>query len=108
VEQLKCLPIGYLWCALENFFRIGTPLRDTLPLLERLRLAIPKMKEIWEFPTMAMEQMGPAGQKGMRDMVFQQALWFEEDARKGIADGKLTLESQILPERLQGFRHEMA
>ncbi|THH28441.1 hypothetical protein EUX98_g5762 [Antrodiella citrinella] len=41
----------YLWflnCAAQNYFLCGTPLRVTLPILEKVRLALPHAMKVWQ------------------------------------------------------------
>jgi hypothetical protein len=79
----------YLGSAISSAFRSAAPLAITLPLVEELRLGIPKMNRIWEMSSLALHG---------RDDKFQPYLWFEEDARKGLADGTLTAESRVMPD----------
>ncbi|KAL6299613.1 hypothetical protein BKA93DRAFT_819814 [Sparassis latifolia] len=81
--------VWYLNCALDALYSCGTPIKILLPIMERVRLAIPKMKEIWEFSALAHQG---------RDSILQKVLWGEEDMRKGLADGKFTLEDKVMPD----------
>ena len=81
--------LGYLKCALDNFYLCGTPIRVTLGIMERIRLSIPQMKRIWEYS--AISQRG-------RDKALQTVLWAEEDIRAGVESGKYTLDSKLMPE----------
>jgi len=71
-----------LWC--------GTPLRVTLPLCERIRLAIPKMEKIWGFSQMTQ----------VRDESLQWALDFESSYLKAILEGGCTLDDVATPDGL--------
>jgi hypothetical protein len=74
---------------LSSGFRSGAPLEFSLPLLERLRLGIPKMKTLWEVSSLQMSG---------RDNAFQNYLWFEEDVRKELDKGTLTMKTSAKPE----------
>jgi hypothetical protein len=82
------LTTGNLVCGLRCAFRGGAPLEVTLPLLESLRLGIPKMNVLWEKSAM---------QKGGRDDQFHNYLGFEKMVRKELEEGKYTLESPVSP-----------
>ncbi|KDQ56989.1 hypothetical protein JAAARDRAFT_194178 [Jaapia argillacea MUCL 33604] len=71
----------FLNCALQKFWLCGAPLRVTLPIMKRIRLAIPKMKRIWE--------NSPPFAK--REPSYQQTMRVEKDALEGIEEGKYTL-----------------
>ncbi|TFY63230.1 hypothetical protein EVG20_g6403 [Dentipellis fragilis] len=98
LQAANCVPIDdekhawYLWCSLEASWRHGAPLKHTLPLMARIRIAIPLFKPIWEHSSSVL------GHK-----VFDTALWFEEDAKKGIREGKYTEENPIIPEQFSHF-----
>ena len=74
---------------LSSGFRSGAPLEFSLPLLERLRLGIPKIKTIWE--TSSLQMSG-------RDDAFQNYLWFDEDVRKELDKGAITMQMSVKPE----------
>jgi len=78
----------YLKCALGALYRSGAPIKDVLPVLQRIRLSVPKMNEIWEYYPMA--QAG-------RDKALQQALRDEEDLLRGLAEWKFTMEDKMMP-----------
>jgi len=82
--------LRYLVYALECMWRCRTPIKIILPTIELIESALPKVNRIWE---------AIRGKDG-HNFSVQQALWFAEDARKGIADGQLTLDSMILPEHI--------
>ncbi|KAA1470551.1 hypothetical protein DENSPDRAFT_836369 [Dentipellis sp. KUC8613] len=98
VKAADCLPpddeshAWFIWCALEAFWRHGAPLKTTLPLMARIREAIPLFKPIWEHSSSA------EGHKAL-----QTALWFEEDMRKGLQEGKFTEDNPIVPEPFSRF-----
>ncbi|KAA1470553.1 hypothetical protein DENSPDRAFT_879794 [Dentipellis sp. KUC8613] len=98
LQAANCIPIDdekhawFLWCSLEASWRHGAPLKDTLPLMARIRIAIPLFKPIWEHSSSAL------GHK-----VFETALWFEKDAKKGIKEGKYTEDNPIIPEQFSHF-----
>ena len=86
--QCAHLP-GFLKCALDNYHLAGTPIKVILPIMEKIRLAIPEMKLLWEHSTMSM---------GGRDTELQKVLWMEEDIRKAVEEGKFTMDSMVMPE----------
>ena len=79
---------GYLVCALDNLFLCGTPLSTTLPMLERIRLAAPKMKFLWEHSA--------ASQHRDQKILLYERL--EEDFRAGLAAGKFSLDDKLMPQ----------
>ncbi|EPQ51112.1 hypothetical protein GLOTRDRAFT_49327 [Gloeophyllum trabeum ATCC 11539] len=81
--------VGFLYCALENLFQAGTPLRVTLPIMKRITASMDKMKRIWEHSAMAM---------GGRDTALQKAIWMEEDVMKALSEGAYTMEDKVMPE----------
>ncbi|KZV96172.1 TPR-like protein [Exidia glandulosa HHB12029] len=81
---------GAIYQQLFALFRTGASLRVTLPLLDEIAQSMEETKPIWEYSTTT---------TGARQ-AFQRMVWFAEDARKGIDAGKLTLDSQILPDFL--------
>lgn len=83
--------VWFLNSAITSLWRCGTPIRDTLPIMERIRLAIPEMKKIWEHS--AMSQSG-------RDQALQRVLWAEEDVLEGLASGKYKMDDKIMPDYL--------
>lgn len=80
---------GWLNVGLDIFFQTGAPLRETIPIMERIRKAVPMMKRIWEHSSMSLES---------RDQILQRTLWFEEDVKRELDEGRATLDSQILPD----------
>jgi stress-induced-phosphoprotein 1 len=79
----------FLNCGVQNLFRCGTPLRETLAILRRIRLAIPKMKRIWGSSALSKEG---------RDEELNRALMMEEEALDQIKKGKFTLDDLGMPE----------
>jgi len=73
----------FLNCGVQNLFRCGTPLRETLAILKRIRLAIPKMQRIWGSSAMSKEG---------RDEGLRYALVMETKALDQIKRGVLTLD----------------
>ena len=59
--------------------------RALLDIMEKIRLAIPKAKEIWEHSTL-LQDLGER---------LRETLQKEKDIRKSIAKGKLTMDSVI-------------
>ncbi|RDB28672.1 Small glutamine-rich tetratricopeptide repeat-containing protein beta [Hypsizygus marmoreus] len=70
----------YLKVALEAFWWSGAPLKVTLPLCAKIREAIPKMKKIWEYSSMAKQ----------RDISLRQALAFETEFRTKVERGEVS------------------
>ena|ERR1700761_7199115 len=81
---------GYLRCALSAYFHCGQPLSITLPLLEEMRLGIPKMRGIWEHSSLAMET---------NNNWYWPYLAFEEQVNAGLDDGTLTFDVPALPKQ---------
>ncbi|THH15780.1 hypothetical protein EW146_g4753 [Bondarzewia mesenterica] len=79
----------WLHIGLNIYLESGVPLRESMPIMERIRWVVPKMKRIWGHSTMT-----HAG----RDEALQQTLWMEEDARKAIEEGRFTLDDKALPD----------
>ncbi|KAJ6623068.1 hypothetical protein B0H10DRAFT_2011004 [Mycena sp. CBHHK59/15] len=75
----------FMSIALDAFLRHGTPLRHTLPICKRIRLAIKKVMKIWEFSAMHKR----------RDVALQQVLDWERGAHKGILMGTFTLADHV-------------
>ena len=88
-NRLQVTSLDFLNCGVENLFKCGTPLRETLAVLERIRLAIPKMERIWK--DSAMSKQG-------RDQIFGRAMETEEKLRDALAKGDFTLDDKIKPE----------
>ncbi|KAJ6545092.1 hypothetical protein DFH09DRAFT_1367685 [Mycena vulgaris] len=81
----------FLNIALGNMFQARTfPLRETLDVMKRIRLSIPKAKEIWE-----RSSLSAAGSWGILEAVSKQ----EDDLRSLLAQGTFTLDSHpmIIP-----------
>jgi len=76
----------YLKSALECLMESGATLRETLPLMERVRKAAPLMKNIWEISSMSL-----CG----RDAALQAVISFEEGVQKNLKDGTITLDDVV-------------
>ena len=79
-------PTVYLYQALLRFSKCGTPARDSLAIMERIRLALPKMEKIWQYSS-----QGLSG-------VNEQLRWIfdaENEMRKELQEGKYTLDDKI-------------
>ncbi|KAH8086614.1 hypothetical protein BXZ70DRAFT_1011706 [Cristinia sonorae] len=85
------LYIWFLACAIQNFFLAGTPIRTILPLMAKLRLAMPDVLKIWEFSSLM--QGGRAA--------FTSTLEVEEDILAGLKTGQFTLDSEVVPEPMK-------
>jgi len=79
----------FLNCGVHNLFRCGTPFRETLPIIQCIRLAMPKMQRIWGSSAIAKEG---------RDQALNQTLMIEKEALKQIEEGKFTLDDMGMPE----------
>ncbi|EPQ59829.1 hypothetical protein GLOTRDRAFT_114378 [Gloeophyllum trabeum ATCC 11539] len=78
----------YLYAALENLFKAGTPIKATLPIMKRIGLSMDKMKRIWEYSAMAM---------GCRDKTLERAIRMQRDVVKGMREGRYTMEDKVMP-----------
>jgi hypothetical protein len=81
--------LDFLDCGVKCLFRCGTPLRETLGILKRIRLAIPKMKRIW---------VASATSKQGRDRTLERALMMETELLKAVEKGDFTLDDLAAPE----------
>ncbi|KDQ56062.1 hypothetical protein JAAARDRAFT_79551 [Jaapia argillacea MUCL 33604] len=92
-EEDHALPLGSparsgcLQCGLENLWSCGTPLKETLPLMKRIRVAVDKKKRIWEHSPSSARQ----------DKVLLKTLWVEEDMEEGLKSGMFSLEDKLAP-----------
>lgn len=87
---LKFISPGFLNCGVDNLFKCGSkPLRETLPILARIRLAVPKMKRIWGSSAMSREG---------RDQILKQAMMMEPKALEMIGNGGCTLDDCMVPQ----------
>ncbi|KAL5478894.1 hypothetical protein ACEPAI_2171 [Sanghuangporus weigelae] len=72
----------YLMNSLGTWWLLKTePLKKTLPILEDLKKAYPKMRSIWEYSALGMEG---------RDVMIEKCLNYHDDIRRKIAEGELT------------------
>ena len=78
-----CLFVGL------NSSGVSEAIEFSLPLLERLRLGIPKMKKLWEVSALQMSG---------RDNAFQNYLFFEQEARKKLSSGEIDMKAAAKPE----------
>ncbi|KAE9402375.1 hypothetical protein BT96DRAFT_552500 [Gymnopus androsaceus JB14] len=76
----------YLNAALEMMWSSKTSARDQLAVMERIRLAIPKMKQIWAHSALA-TQGG--------DMLFKRGLEMETELRQGVESGEFQLDDPV-------------
>ena len=77
---------GYLHCSLDCMYKVNTPVKHLLKIHERISLAIPEMKRVWEHSSMSMEG---------RDAMLAQDLISEERLRKELAAGTLIEDALI-------------
>jgi len=75
----------YLKIALEAYWLRGAPLRDSLALCKRIRIAIPKMLVFWEVSQMA---------EG-RDESLKEALDWEVEQQRALVEDTKTLDSVV-------------
>jgi len=80
---------GFLQSALEAFLIGGTPLSETVPLMERIRYGIPLTQEIWQSGGMDAQ---------IRNFQFGRTAAFEIEAREKLADGRVSLHECLSPE----------
>ncbi|KAI0067196.1 TPR-like protein [Artomyces pyxidatus] len=85
--------VWYMRIALDALLAAGTPLRECMPLLKRIRVNIPAVKNIWEFSALGIEGF-------YREL--QNVLCFEEDVQKAIDEGQYTLDDAVLPKWVEG------
>lgn len=82
---MPCL--GFLNIALGNMFQSHSfPLRETLAVMERIRLTAPKAKEIWE-----RSSLSAAGLWGILEGVEKQ----EKNLRNMVASGKFSMDACV-------------
>lgn len=75
----------YLKIALEAYWLRGAPLRDSLVLCKRIRIAIPKMLVFWEVSQMAER----------RDKSLKEALDWEVEQHRALVEDTKTLDSVV-------------
>ncbi|KAJ3891677.1 hypothetical protein GG344DRAFT_46856 [Lentinula edodes] len=76
----------FLKAALEMMWSCKTSARNQLVVMERLRLAIPKMRQIWANSSLAKQQ---------GDSFFKTALDMEKELRDGLEKGKFRLDDPV-------------
>jgi len=76
-------------CSLRFFFKVATPLSVTLPIMKRIRIAIPKMQRIWANSAMANQG---------RDTALNRTLEMEKGALELIEKGEFTLDMCMSPQ----------
>ena len=81
----KC--IGLLHVALANLWKCGTPISETLPIMEQIKTLTPEMKKIWEFSASAKQ----------RDKALERVALIETSTREGLANGTYSLTDRIVP-----------
>jgi hypothetical protein len=80
----------FLSVALEAHWWLKSPLKITLPLIRRIREALPEIRKIWEY----------SFSFGRLQERWEMILAFEEECQKGVSDGSLTLDSAVRPEAM--------
>jgi len=78
---------SFLKVALEAYWFQGRPLKDLLPLIARIHIAIPKMMTIWVTCASSEE----------RDSTLMHALSFGEKCRQALDSGKVALSDIVKP-----------
>lgn len=96
MDAAKCFPeddeqhCTFLKIALEAYTFRGTPVKQVLALCKRIRLAIPKMKAIWEASSFS---------QGGGDKLLQQALEMEMELQRKILGGQINPDSSVKLQR---------
>jgi hypothetical protein len=83
---------GYLKGCLGAMYHCGKPLSETLPIVEKMRFAIPEMLKIWQYSSLAMDS---------KNDWYWPYLAFEEVVHKALEDGELTMDAPVLPSQEQ-------
>ena len=65
----------------------GTPVREILKTTEAIRNAIPEMKKLWEYSSLAM---------GGRDQKLEQTRQEEQRLRAGLRGGSITMDTLLM------------
>lgn len=95
-DAAECFPeddehhCTFLKIALEAYTFRGTPVKQVLALCKRIRLAIPKMKAIWEVSSFS---------QGGGDKLLQQALDMEMKLQRNILEGQINPDSSVKLQR---------
>ncbi|KAJ7755028.1 hypothetical protein DFH07DRAFT_822661 [Mycena maculata] len=71
--------------ALDALRELGTPLRQTLPICKRIRVAIPAVLKIWESSAMSKR----------RNVALEEVLNWERNCQKDLLTGKFSLDSEV-------------
>ncbi|KAL0951839.1 hypothetical protein HGRIS_008500 [Hohenbuehelia grisea] len=85
--------VYFLEVALNTRWLTKAPLKETLPICKRIRIAMPKMMRIWEFSAMSKR----------RDPPLQVALEYEADAQKVLYNALAALEQSFDPASIKDF-----
>ncbi|KAI0045848.1 hypothetical protein FA95DRAFT_82893 [Auriscalpium vulgare] len=80
--------VWYLKIGLDAQWSAGTPMKACLPIVTRIRAAIPEMFKIWEYSSMA---------QGGREKTLQDVLDFEDFVLAEVALGKASIDDELLP-----------
>ena len=78
----------YLHSAVNNLFQCGVPVNIVLPIMERIREAIPVMKTVWEYSALAQQ-----GRYSMFKATAQQ----EQELKAGLREGRYTMDMRLNP-----------
>ncbi|KAL0954420.1 hypothetical protein HGRIS_003406 [Hohenbuehelia grisea] len=80
--------VWFLDCGLNKLFDVGAPLRTTLPVMKKIRAALPKMQKIW---------MNSALAKAGRDDRLALVLQAEDEAMDQLQKGSIGMEDIFRP-----------
>jgi hypothetical protein len=75
-----------LWTALRHYLNCGTKLRDSMKIMEKIKLAIPKMSKIWASSSLALG--------GVHDQI-KRVIEMEKMALEGLEKGEFTLDREM-------------
>ncbi|KAF4604734.1 hypothetical protein EYR40_003512 [Pleurotus pulmonarius] len=80
--------VYFLTVALEALWGGDAPVKETLPVVEKAKKSIPKMKKIWENSAMSKR----------RDASIALMLQFEKQVRKALKSGRMTMDGVAKPQ----------
>ncbi|KAG9222310.1 hypothetical protein CCMSSC00406_0002645 [Pleurotus cornucopiae] len=80
--------VYFLTLALEALWGREAPVKETLPVVEKAKKSIPKMKKIWEHSAMSKR----------RDASITLMLQFEKQVRKALKSGRMTMDGVAKPQ----------
>ncbi|KAG5220328.1 coq1 hexaprenyl diphosphate synthase [Salix suchowensis] len=80
--------VYFLTLALETLWGREAPVKETLPVVEKAKKSIPKMKKIWEHSAMSKR----------REASITLMLQFEKQVRKALKSGRMTIDGVAKPQ----------